>query len=166
MAGNFLPSLETIHPCPLPCDLWCLPQGSVRLYHMSWLGQWYVSRSGILPFWSRSFRRQLKSPALAGGFFTTSTTWEALGGSVKPEDGLPVLIFALPSVRRKQPPTPVFWPGESHGLGSPWVAKSQTRLSSPWVAKSQTRLNHIHFTVLILKGVSPLIWVLEWMRRH
>ena len=26
-------------------------------------------------------------------------------------------------------PTPVFWPGEVHGLYCPWVAKSQTRLS-------------------------------------
>ena len=27
----------------------------------------------------------------------------------------------------KRLPTPVFWPGESHGLYSPWVAKSWTR---------------------------------------
>ena len=25
--------------------------------------------------------------------------------------------------------TPVFWPGEFHGLCSPWVRKSRTRLS-------------------------------------
>ena len=31
--------------------------------------------------------------------------------------------------RRERPPTPVFWPGESHGLKSPQGAKSQTRLS-------------------------------------
>ena len=31
--------------------------------------------------------------------------------------------------RREQLPTPVFWPGEFHGLYSPWVAKSWTRLN-------------------------------------
>ena len=31
--------------------------------------------------------------------------------------------------RRERPPTPVFWPGESHGLYSPWVTKSWTQLS-------------------------------------
>ena len=31
--------------------------------------------------------------------------------------------------RREWLPTPVFWPGEFHGLYSPWVAKSRTRLS-------------------------------------
>ena len=30
--------------------------------------------------------------------------------------------------RRERLPTPVFWPGEFHGLCSPWVARSQTRL--------------------------------------
>ena len=33
------------------------------------------------------------------------------------------------SWRRERLPTPVFWPGEFHGLYSPWVAKSQTQLS-------------------------------------
>ena len=28
--------------------------------------------------------------------------------------------------RRERLPTPVFWPGESHGLYSPWVAESDT----------------------------------------
>ena len=31
--------------------------------------------------------------------------------------------------RRERLPTPVFWPGEFHGLYSPWCRKSQTRLS-------------------------------------
>ena len=31
--------------------------------------------------------------------------------------------------RRERLPTPVFWPGEFHGLYSPWVTKSQTQLS-------------------------------------
>ena len=32
--------------------------------------------------------------------------------------------------RRERLPTPVFQPGEFHGLYSPWVAKSWTRLSN------------------------------------
>ena len=32
--------------------------------------------------------------------------------------------------RRERLPTPVFWPREFHGLYSPWVTKSQTRLSN------------------------------------
>ena len=32
--------------------------------------------------------------------------------------------------RRKRLPTPVFWPGEFHGLYSPWVANSRTWLSN------------------------------------
>ena len=28
--------------------------------------------------------------------------------------------------RREQPPTPVLWPGEFHGLYSPWIAESDT----------------------------------------
>ena len=32
--------------------------------------------------------------------------------------------------RRERLPNPSFWPGECHGLYSPWVAKSQTRLSN------------------------------------
>ena len=31
--------------------------------------------------------------------------------------------------RRERLPTPVFWPGEFHGLYSPWGHKEQTRLS-------------------------------------
>ena len=36
-------------------------------------------------------------------------------------------------------PTPVFWPGEFHGLYSPWVTMSRTRLSD----------FHFHFTTFI-----------------
>ena len=31
--------------------------------------------------------------------------------------------------RRKQLPTPVFWPGESHGLYSPWGCKESDMVS-------------------------------------
>ena len=41
-------------------------------------------------------------------------------------------------LQRESLPTPVFWPGESQGLYSPWVAKSRIRLSE----------FHFHFKVL------------------
>ena len=31
--------------------------------------------------------------------------------------------------RRERLPTPVFWPGELHGLYSPWIRKESDRLS-------------------------------------
>ena len=31
--------------------------------------------------------------------------------------------------RRERQPTPVFWPGEFHGLSSPWSNQESTRLS-------------------------------------
>ena len=31
--------------------------------------------------------------------------------------------------RRERPPTPVFWPGEFHGLYGPWSRKKSDRLS-------------------------------------
>ena len=46
--------------------------------------------------------------------------------------------------RRERLPIPVFWPGEFHGLYSPWVAKSQTCLSD------------FHFT----PSVPDFLWLL------
>ena len=43
--------------------------------------------------------------------------------------------------RRERLSTPVFWPGEFHGLYIPWTHR---------VAKSQTRLSDFHFTSLML----------------
>ena len=48
--------------------------------------------------------------------------------------------------RREMLPTPVFWPGESHGLFSPWVAMSQTRLNG----------FHFHFSRIPLHDFFPL----------
>ena len=47
----------------------------------------------------------------------------------------------------KRLPTPVFWPGEFHGLYSPWVAKSQTRLSDL----------HFHFSCYLSGSVLLLL---------
>ena len=79
----------------------------------------------------------LMSPALVGGFFTNSTTWEALGwfGHLffSPRVSLVAQrVKSLPAMwdtwvrslsqedpwRRKWQPTPVFLPGESQGWRS------------------------------------------------
>ena len=39
--------------------------------------------------------------------------------------------------RRERLPTPVFWPGEFHGLYSPWGRNSQTRLSDFHITSQQ-----------------------------
>ena len=41
--------------------------------------------------------------------------------------------------KRERLPTPVFWPGESHGQRSPYI---------PWVTKSQTQLSDFLFNLL------------------
>ena len=49
--------------------------------------------------------------------------------------------------RRERLPTPVFWPGEFHGL------------YSLWVAKSRTRLNDLHFFTLHFQMVGEGRWL-------
>ena len=46
--------------------------------------------------------------------------------------------------RRERLPTPVFWPGEFHGLYSPWGAKSWTQLND------FHSLTHKNFYAIIL----------------
>ena len=87
----------------------------------------------------------LVSPALAGGFFTTSTTWDMLISLLSVPVGLPYWLrqerICLkcrrygfdPQIRKvlwkwDWLPTPVFWPGEFHGQRSlarysPWDHK-------------------------------------------
>ena len=55
------------------------------------------------------------------------------------------LILQLVSSPRTILPTPVFWPGEFHGLYSQWVARSQTRLSD------------FHCTSLYLSSILKLL---------
>ena len=52
--------------------------------------------------------------------------------------------------RREQLPTPVFWPGESHGLYSPWGFKESEQLSLLLGRKSMTNLD----SVLKTKGIT------------
>ena len=69
----------------------------------------------------------LRSPALAGGFFTTRATWKLY---------LTQLVETKRKNQRRQwHPTPVLLPGKSHGRRSLWatirgVAKSRTQLSN------------------------------------
>ena len=72
----------------------------------------------------------LASPALAGGFFITSATWDFPESSVGKESPYNMGDLGLiPGVggkipwRRERPPAPVFWPGEFHGLCSLWGCK-------------------------------------------
>ena len=50
--------------------------------------------------------------------------------------------------RREQLPIPVFWPGEFHGLYSPWV----------WVTKRWTWLNDLLFFSVLIDLFSPLTY--------
>ena len=86
------------------------------------------------------------SPALAGGFFPSSATWEALSAGscylfpLLQEEGFPCGpagkesacnaedLGSIPGVgkipwKRERLLTPVFWPGEFHGLYNPWGRK-------------------------------------------
>ena len=48
--------------------------------------------------------------------------------------------------RRKRLPTPVFWPGEFHGLYSPWGLKSQTATYEH--PHTRTRINPCFISLL------------------
>ena len=50
------------------------------------------------------------------------TPWGFPGGSAGKEYGFDPWVGKVPW-RRERPPTPVFWPGEFHGLYSPWGRK-------------------------------------------
>ena len=73
--------------------------------------------------------------------------------------------------RRERLPTPVFWPGEFHGLYSPWIAKSWTRLNdfhfhyrwgfSSFILPSlfSSQYNYISFSVksvFIIRNIMPM----------
>ena len=67
----------------------------------------------------------LTSPALAGGFFTTGASLVAQLVKNPPamqETWIRSLGWRIPWSRERLP-TLVFWPGEFHGLYSPWGRK-------------------------------------------
>ena len=56
----------------------------------------------------------------------------------------------------KSYPTPVFWPGEFHGLYSPWAGKECGRSGfSPWVGKIPWRRERLPYS-------SILAWRIPW----
>ena len=69
---------KSLQSCPTLCDPRDTPAGF--LYPWDFLGKnTRVGCHGILLqgiFQTQGLNRFLKSPALAGGFFTTSATWE------------------------------------------------------------------------------------------
>ena len=71
-------------------------------------------------------------------------------------------------LRRERLPTPVFWPGEFHGLYSPWGHKETTEPLSLYIDCSQSFhwLNEIFFlskksppALTIFMSISPYIHV-------
>ena len=81
--------------------------------------EWVVTSPGDLP--DPGIKPvSLLSPALAGGFFTTSATWEDFIYVAKTQTQLSdfTFTFHFHALRRKWQPTPVFLPGESQGRGS------------------------------------------------
>ena len=84
----------------------------------------------------------LMSPALAGGFYTTSATREAY-----------IYIYTYTHIcwKRKWRPTPVFFPGKSHGWRnlagcSPWGSQ---RVGHDWVTNTHTHARSYGWVVLL-----------------
>ena len=68
---------KSLQSCPTLCDLIeCSPPGS-SVYEILWAGRLPSPSPGDLPDTGME-SVSLSSPALAGRFFTSSTTWEAL----------------------------------------------------------------------------------------
>ena len=77
----------------------------------SWVGKicWRMDRLPTPLFLASLVAQQVKNPP------AMQKTWVRSLGSIP--------------WRRERLPTPVFWPGEFHGLYSPWGSKSWTQLS-------------------------------------
>ena len=70
-----------------------------------------------------------------------------------PGDGFYPWVGKISS-RRKRLPTPVFWPGEFHGLYSPWVCKEldsteQLSLSGYKVIKNQLYISSVQSLICV-----------------
>ena len=63
--------------------------------------------------------------------------------------------------QRERPPTPVFWPGEFHGLYRPWGCKSQTRLRDFHFHFSFLTALNLHCCARTFSGCSKqgLLWI-------
>ena len=82
-----------------------------------------------VPFSKRSYqpRGRTQVSGIAGGFFTSWGTREAeeylVAQQVKSLPAMQEIWVGKIPWRRERLPTPVFWPGEFHGLYSPWGCK-------------------------------------------
>ena len=80
---NPLPTLHAsmhaklLQLCPTLCDPmdYSPPGSSVHVIFQARIVAWGALLQGI--FWTQGSNPHLLSPVLVGGFFTTSTTWEA-----------------------------------------------------------------------------------------
>ena len=77
--GSFLICVKLLQSCPTLCKPmdWGLPGSSIHGTLQARILEWGAMPSCRGPCWPRIKPASLMSPALAGGFFTTSTTWEA-----------------------------------------------------------------------------------------
>ena len=112
---------KSLQLCPTLCDAMdhSLPGYSVHGILQAGKLEWVVTSPGDLP--DPGIKPvSLPSPALAGGFFTTSATWEDFIYVTKSQTRLSdfTFTFHFHALRRKWQPTPVFLPGESQGRGS------------------------------------------------
>ena len=112
---------KSLQLCPTLCDAMdhSLPGYSVHGILQAGKLEWVVTSPGDLP--DPGIKPvSLLSPALAGGFFTTSATWEDFIYVAKTQTQLSdfTFTFHFHALRRKWQPTPVFLPGESQGRGS------------------------------------------------
>ena len=64
---------ESLQLCPTLCDPWTVALQAPLSVGFSWQAYW----SGLLCLLQGIFPVSLKCPALAGGFFITSASWEA-----------------------------------------------------------------------------------------
>ena len=61
--------------------------------------------------------------------------------------------------RRERLPTPIFWPGEFHGLYSPWGHKTLTQLS-----KYTTHLDEVPRVIKFRETESRMVVTRSWRR--
>ena len=59
--------------------------------------------------------------------------------------------------RRERPPTPVFWPGEFHGLYSPWGCKELTLKGASLVSQPVKNLPAMQETLVRFLGQEDLL---------
>ena len=142
-----------LHSCPTLCDpMDCSPpSSSVQGILQARTLEWVAVPSSRGSSWHRIKPRPLMSPASAGGFFTTSATWEAATvrdphGVLLPrvssflctqEKGFEFFCVSSPDISVLDVTTLILWNGKKstcqcrrHGF-NPWVRKM------PWRRKWQ-----------------------------